>query len=429
MATRLRQGVLGLAGAAGLGIMVGCSPPPPVETPPPPPPRAEAPPPPLLGGPPGDQTPAGTPDANGLITLRIGGKLVTAMRPIANPLERPGVLPRAHHRKLASKGAHRIHAQAAPVAAQAAAKPATVPIAKPLASPAVSPNSVVLIPLAPSTDPRLAALQSKLGPILAQGAGLSVAQAIAQGQPGPVALTLPPSLLVDLQREAARHGLGHAAHTADLVASLSGTGYQITPNGVQTLHLEAGKAASFNWRVVPAAGATGPLQANLQSNLTGGPRPLALPLAGLQARADRAAEALAAPVPKALNLPGLGAVPVKSLAALILILAGIGALIFAARRAEAEQQAEDRKRRLRNRPTFAVDPGFGERDDPPAPTVAAENYAAATVLTDPHAGAQTAGAPVGGERTMRQVIADAVADLRKGETPTSPSNDTEPGAT
>jgi hypothetical protein len=118
--------------------------------------------------------------------------------------------------------------------------------------------------------------------MVAQGANLVVSPDIAQGKPGGVSLSLPANLLGMLRDQAAQFGFKRAARQANVSATLSGDGYSVTPNGVQTQALKPGQGASFAWQVTPGPNANGPLHAHVDAALTGQGAPKLLSLATLQ---------------------------------------------------------------------------------------------------------------------------------------------------
>ena len=93
--------------------------------------------------------------------------------------------------------------------------------------------------------------------------------ALAEGNEGVVTLTLPPSLFARLRAEAAKLGLGPNARNADATATLSGEGYDIQPNGAQTVRLKDDEAARFSWNVRPLDNASGKLGADVGARLKG----------------------------------------------------------------------------------------------------------------------------------------------------------------
>jgi hypothetical protein len=342
-----------------------------------------------------------------LVTYRrADGVLVTAMRPIKNPedmtaAERRQVYgnryaPRARvtaHSHSASAPAS--HAAPVRVAAAPAAKPAVaakpVAVAKPAPAPApkvaaAKPMAPVVAPApAPKTieapvavapvvaaklnpppaglpepaDSRLAALQTAVGGEVAAGSKLTVPEALAKGEPAQVSLSLPQTVLAIIQREAAKLGLGKAAKKADVTATLSGEGYEITPNGPQTATLKPGEAPAFNWQVKPGAGEKGPLKADVDASLNGGKAPMTFSLASLEQAVKSAVDSvqprakgslldkLAIPGMPTVKLPGVGEVPSKSVVALGLLLAGLALLVAIARSVGENARRAERRRKFR----------------------------------------------------------------------------------
>ncbi len=253
--------------------------------------------------------------------------VVVAMRPIPNPedlspAERRRVydpgrayrLPRAHAQAAAPRRTVH-HAQAAaghappapmtatparpmakapvrpapaakpPVLAQAPAPKVIAP--KPAAAKPVAPAPMAAAPVKPSPKPsaaqaRLDQLKAAVGGVVARDSALTVAPEIVAGKAGIVSLSLPATLKDTLKAEAAKLGLTKAARKAEVEATLSGEGYAITPNGKQSAALKAGEAARFDWQVAPAAGAQGPLKADVDAVLAGQGKRQILSLASIQ---------------------------------------------------------------------------------------------------------------------------------------------------
>lgn len=358
---------------------------------------------------------------------RADGGLVTAMRPVPNPEDMSArerrlvygarYAPRAHvsastrvrhpapayyaeakpsptrpaiHPVIASKPAAKPAAKPMIVAAKPVAPIAKPMVAKPViakpviaaappkaieqAKPAPAPKPVPALAKAPQpsfpatalpvpTDPKLAKLQTAVGGEVASGSKLTVPDVVTKGQPGTVGLTLPQSLLATLQREAAKLGLTKAAKKAEVTATLSGTGYEITPNGPQTAKLKTGQAAAFNWQVKPGAGERGPLKAAVDAKLTGVKPAMTFSLAGIE-------QALAAVMPDAtpmkkgfsfkgllnkltipgmkdVSVPGVGRVPSNKVVAGALVLAALALLIALARGAGESRRRAERRRKFR----------------------------------------------------------------------------------
>ena len=142
---------------------------------------------------------------------------------------------------------------------------------------------------------RIAALQYRRG-IEAVQQRCSLAQpgaSLSQRLEAPVVLTLPPTLFDMIRREAGKLGLGRAARVGEVSATLSGQGYEITPNGPQTARLKSGEAASFQWQVKPGAGDLGPLRAQIDVALRGQRTPVAFPLGTITKAAPELAPARA----------------------------------------------------------------------------------------------------------------------------------------
>ncbi|OYU70684.1 MAG: hypothetical protein CFE28_12190 [Alphaproteobacteria bacterium PA2] len=478
MATGLQKGVRLSVSLIALSFLANCSPPPPVDLPAAPPvrdgadngqsPDASGDRSGLLGGPVAGPDAVTSSKADKLIrTMRPDGVEVITNRPIANPGEtaygRRGVrhhaaapTPRMAPEHVAHAAAPRVAARPAPVArpvvrpaaptmvrpaapkvlvpapvikpAQApqviappviAAKPFVVPPAVKLAAPkvdapkvdpakvavaaAAAAQGVRMIPALASTDPRLAGLQSDLLPTLTDGAKFVVDPGIAKGQAGPVSLTLPATLFSDIRDKAARHGLDRFAQQTSVTATLTGTGYEVIPASPLTNELSKDKATVFTWQVAPQPVARTPLHVDLAASLTGGSTTLALPLAGLEPKgAAVAGEAADLSGKKQFLLPGLSAGASKSVVAAGLLMVGIAFLAFAARRSNDSQREEERRRRQRDAMMFNAPAPAPEPTPAPAP---------APIITPPAPSV----APSGDGRSIVQVIAEAVSDLRDAD--------------
>jgi hypothetical protein len=275
--------------------------------------------------------------ADSLITYRrADGMLVTAMRPIANPGEEHTSRPARSSHHAATKRSHsRVHTrvaaarnsapvasyQAAPVAAYrvppaapvrpqivaarpaaaqpyrppavviAAPTPAKAPVAQPQTAAApiikapltetILPAAAAALPLAIPSDAKLAGMQTQLAPVVAKGLRFEVSPGLITGQPVSAHLTLPANLLESIQHEAPRHGLGVAAKSVQVSATLMGDGYDIRPDGIQTRSLSAGTAPDFIWQVKRGTGASGPLRADVQAELQGARQPLSFAVASV----------------------------------------------------------------------------------------------------------------------------------------------------
>ena len=406
------------AAAAALLTFAGCSGPAPHEPPPPPDTYKQADSPSLMGGAPAPDNSglAGGPGAsratvsqlppaaasnpkyvNRLVTYRrADGVLVTAMRPVKDPEDMTAAERRQvygnRYAPRARVSAH-AHSSPAPVHYAAAPKPAAKPAPKPVAAPA-APKVAAAKPMAPvvapaptpktievpkavapvvaaklnpppaglpePADSRLAALQTAVGGEVAAGSKLTVPEGLANGETAQVSLSLPQTVLAIIQREAAKLGLGKAAKKADVTATLSGEGYEITPNGPQTAKLKLGEAPSFNWQVKPGAGEKGPLKADVDASLNGGKSPMTFSLASLEQAVKSAVAAveprtkgslldkLSIPGMPTVKLPGVGEVPSKSVVAFGLLLAGLLLLVLIARRVGENARRAERRRKFRS---------------------------------------------------------------------------------
>ena len=461
MAITITKWMLRGAATAALLALAACSGPSPHEVAPPPDAYTQAPPPELMGGAPGARYddsglaggPAGRQGAQGsayrapsrygdrLVTYRrADGVLVTAMRPVPNPedmsaRERRMVYgnryaPRAYVSappRSRRPAAQAYYAPAKPAARPVvAAKPAVVaakplaPVAKPViaaapkvieqAKPAPAPKPAPVLATAPQPafpatglpvpgDPRLAKLQTAVGGEVASGSKLTVPDAVTNGQAGQVSLSLPQTLLATIQREAAKLGLTKAAKKAEVTATLSGSGYEITPNGPQTAKLKSGEAAAFNWQVKPGAGERGPLKADVDASLAGVKPPMTFSLASIeQALAAVMPEApakkkgfsfqgllskLTIPGMKDVSVPGVGRVPSNKVVAGALVLAALALLIALARGAGESRRRAERRRKFRTMTDYGAT-SYPEPEE--------QHHSVAAPLAAAAAGAAVAGA-------------------------------------
>jgi hypothetical protein len=367
--------VSNLAAATALSLVLaalaGCSGPEPDNAPPPPPPPVEAyerAPVDLAGAPPPG------PSQDGLAggpAEAAPAPAVVSMAPIPNPEDLP---PAERHRiygpaydgdqgglredDFPARRAAQPYADArlrpAPIE-PSPARPAVVAKAppKPVVRPApAKPIPPVVTAAAKPLDPKLEKLQTALAPQISAGATLTLGAPLARRLEGPVVLALPQTLFDGIRQEAAKLGLGRAARAGEITATLSGQGYEITPNGPQIARLKSGEAASFQWQVKPGAGDLGPLRAQIEAVLRGQRTPMTFPLGTITK---------AAPIPEAapggfdlgkLNLgvvvPGLGRMRPETLIGGGLLLLALLLLIAIARNAsEAEARARLRRRKAR----------------------------------------------------------------------------------
>jgi len=314
------------------------------------------------------------------------GKMVVAMRPVANPedmsaAERKRVYgnryaPRAH----AGPGGHRRPAPASPGPApvvKPVVKPSPVASAKPPVAPAVvktpaptvsappKPVAVAPAPAAPKPDTaeaRLSALSAAVGPEARSGSRLNIPENLAKGEESKVTLSMPANLLDIIQREAAKLGLVKPARKAEVSATLAGAGYSITPSAAQTQELKAGEAATFNWQVKPGEGEKAPLKATVDGTLTGQKaKPQTFGLATLEQEIAKIVEPAASEARK-FGLPSLDRLAIPGLKPIRIgdtvippgaTTAGIIAFIIAlilialARGASSRKAREERRRKFR----------------------------------------------------------------------------------
>jgi len=330
------------------------------------------------------------------------GTLEVSMRPIANPEDmsaaerrrvygaryapRPAASPRRFWQpapkpavaRPAAKPAPRVVAAAPapkpvakPVAVKPAAKPVAVapapkpvvaapPIAKPAAPLAKAP--VIAKPVAATPAQQLSAA---VRPEVMKGAVLTVPEGLAKGEESKVSLSLPGDVLAIIKREAAKLGLGKAARKAEVTATLTGEGYEITPNSAQTQKLKAGEPAIFNWNVKPGAGAKAPLKATVDGTLTGDKKAkTSFSLATLEQAVAPAIEevkaaakgfkfpkvslkSLSIPGMKPVDVPGVGKVGSEKLVGAGLALLALILVIAMARSASANRARAERRRKFR----------------------------------------------------------------------------------
>ena len=347
MDLRVSNWVAATAVSLVLAALAGCSGAEPDNAPPPPPPPPEMSytpaPMDLAGAPP-------TPDSSGLA----GGApeappppAVVAMAPIPNPEDLP---PAERHRIYGyayddGRGEHPRRARPLPDA-EAPARPVQPRRARPAAV-AKAPVPERPAPVA-APDPKLAQLQAALAPQTSAGATFTIGAALGQRLEGPVVLTLPPTLFDLIHREAAKLGLGRAASVSEVSATLSGQGYEITPNNPQTIRLESGEAAFFQWQVKPGAGELGPLRAQVDAVLRGQRGPIVVPLASIEkaVATPTAAEGAQRGIFNwgAVDVPGVGRMRWETVVGGGLLLLALLALVAIARNA-SEAEARARRRR------------------------------------------------------------------------------------
>lgn len=366
-----------------LALLAGCGGPGPSPMPPPPPPEASYDRAPVeLAG-----APAPAPDQHGLA----GGfpdsqaaPSAATMAPIPNPedlpaAERHRIYGTAYDGRLVAAREDRPAAlpygdaparpSAAPPAPRATASPA--PRRTPAGAAAVE-RPTAAKPL----DPRLTRLQTALAPSVSAGAVLTLSAPLSLRLEGPAVLTLPPSLFDTIRQEAAKVGLGGAARTSEVSATLSGQGYEITPNGPQTVRLKPGEAASFQWQIKPGAGGLGPLRAQVDAALRGQRTPMTFPLTTITKAAPVAEPAPARFDSGWLNLgyadvPGVGRLRGETLVGGGLLLLALALLVLITRNASEVEARARRHREARkaaeNAPT-APEPSPANPSDAETPS-------------------------------------------------------------
>jgi hypothetical protein len=360
------------------------------------------------------------------------GRLVVAMRPIANPEDmtaaerkrvygkryapRPSAAPKRSWAAAPAKPAPKKTAAApayrpAPVAKAPAPRPvvappkvATKPAPPPVkvapppapiakAPPVIKPPVVAAAPAAktPAVDPKMAALSAKVGPEAIKGATLTVPDTLAKGEESKVTLALPVSLLDIIQREAANLGLTRAARKAEVSATLTGDGYTITPNGAQTQALKKGEAATFDWQVKPGDGEKTPLKATVDGALKGQAGPAkTFSIASLEQVVANAVETTESQAKKLgfnldkLAIPGLKPVtigqtviPPGALTAIIIAFLLLLALLGMAQAGASRRARNERRRKFRTMTDYGrAEPEPVAEPKPVNPMVAAAGGAA-----------------------------------------------------
>ena len=379
-----------------------------------------------------------------IVRRRADGSLEISMRPIANPEDmsaaerrrvygnryapRPtvGWSPRRLWRgDAAPKPAAKVAvAPAKPAFVKPAPKPvvaapvkpvvAAAPVAKPTAplktAPIVAPAAI-----APAAKPAPKAtpaeqLSAAVRPEVMKGAVLTVPEGLAKGEESKVSLALPANLMDVIKREAAKLGLGKAARKAEVSASLTGEGYEISPAGAQTKPLKSGEAARFDWNVKPGAGDKAPLKATVDGTLTGDKKAkTSFSLASLEQAVAPVVEdakvaakgfklpsfslpklslkSLAIPGMKPVTLPGVGAVPSEKLVGAGLALLALLLVIAMARNASASRARSERRRKFRTMQDY----GRVEADPEPAHASVSQPYVNPMIAA---AGGAVAGAAV-----------------------------------
>ncbi len=333
-------------------------------------------------GRPGARATASHPRHQLLTRRREDGTLEVSMRPIANPedmtaAERRRVYGNRYAPRPFVPHSPRRRGDAAPsVTVAAAPKPVVKPAAAPkVAAPAVKPAAPIVAArpaapakLAPAPAPKLTTaeqLSAAVKPDAMNGAVLTVPEGLAKGEESKVSLALPASLFDTIKREAAKLGLGKAAKKQEVSATLTGEGYEITPNGPQTQALKPGQAATFDWNVKPGAGDKAPLKAAVDGALTGDKKArTTFSLATLEQAVAPAVEAvkekaggfklpafslksLAIPGMEPVNVPGVGKVGSEKLVGAGLALLALLLVLLMARNASADRARAERRRKFR----------------------------------------------------------------------------------
>ncbi|HRD45691.1 MAG TPA: hypothetical protein PLF78_04325, partial [Caulobacter sp.] len=217
-------------------------------------------------------------------------------------------------------------------------------------------------------------LSAAVRPEVMKGAVLTVPEGLARGEESKVSLALPANLMDIIKREAGKLGLAKAARKAEVSATLSGQGYEISPNGAQTQPVKAGEAARFDWNVKPGAGDKAPLKDTVDGALVGDKKTkTSFSLASLEQAvmpvvedAKAAAKgfkfpklslkSLAIPGMKPLSVPGLGQVESEKIVGAGLALLALFLVLAMARNASASRGRAERRRKFRT----MQDGGHGE---------------------------------------------------------------------
>jgi hypothetical protein len=386
------RNAIGTGAALALLTLAACDGSPPQASPPPPMASADASSqsPALLGGPPPAASP---PERNASLDT---------MAPIPNPedmspAERARVYGhRYHYAGQAYAERRRPHAGYAQGAPAPAAPARSVPVARPAAPVQTAALPPAAVAPTPPADARVAQLQAAVADRVNKGAVLTVPPELASGRAARVSLSLPADLATILRDAAAKFGLGKAAHRADLKATLSGTGYAVTPSAAQTARLKTGQAAIFAWQVRPSGAAHGPLKAEVEAVLSGAAKPFSFSLLSIEGLIPQLAPTAPAAAPagrsfldllsipgvKDVKVPGLGEVPSKSVTASLLVLAVVILLAIAARRSADRRQAQERRRKFRTMTAQTDHDLDAESSVKPVPAEPAPSPAAAPKLED-----------------------------------------------
>jgi hypothetical protein len=174
---------------------------------------------------------------------------------------------------------------------------------------------------------------------------LAIPADLSADKPGKVTLSLPSTLYGEIRRQAAKLGLGKAARRVDLIATLSGDGYTITPSNPLTAPARIGKATVFAWQVQPGPNAKGPLTADVSAALKGAGGAESVPLPALQQTVAAVEAAAAAQSAKDAANSQESDKPAWIIAAAIILLTVI--ILAAAGRAASNRRAAEQRRRAR----------------------------------------------------------------------------------
>ena len=177
----------------------------------------------------------------------------------------------------AAKAEHKGLAIAAAVGAAAGAaaleaKHATTTVVQTTKTTVAKTVSAPAAPPAPSVDraANLASLQTALTDAVGKTAVLATPASFTPNQSVDVTLTIPAGFGDTLQSEAKKDGLADAAASVNMTALLSGDGFAVSPDDMQSAPLVAGQPNVFHWTVTAQPSAKGPLHADVGADLLGG---------------------------------------------------------------------------------------------------------------------------------------------------------------
>ena len=112
-------------------------------------------------------------------------------------------------------------------------------------------------------------LQQGLQTLFASAAQFQTPSHLNAGETGIVSLTLPADFAQNANAEATKDGLGQAASSLNVMASLSGDGYTIVPADAQSLPLAVNTPTVFQWKVTPTGASRGALKVSAKAQAPG----------------------------------------------------------------------------------------------------------------------------------------------------------------